>query len=193
MFYTYLMMKFTCIIYNFRKGSFCMNIYLYTVIIAVFLYFIIKIAGEKWRGFLIFSSVFWIIGLTMVVGGYKKWMDYKEVQRTYSRATAQITDVREYEVLDNEGNRSDERDVFLSYTVDGQTYETVIKKANIYHSAGYEIDIYYSPENPEVIVSPDHVESKLSFILPTGVILCIIPFVLEIAGQIMLKRQKRST
>lgn len=169
-----------------------MNIYLYAVIITVFLYFIIKIAGEKWRGFLIFSSVFWIIGLTMLAGGCKKLMDYKEMQRTYSRTTAQITDVREYEVLDNQGNRSDERDVSLSYTVDDQAYETVIKKANIYHSVGYEIDIYYSPENPEIIVSPDHVESNLSFILPMGVILCIIPFVLEIGGRILLKKQNRS-
>ena len=169
-----------------------MNIYFYAIIIAVFLYFVIKIGGEKWRSFLIFSSVFWIIGLTMTVGGYSKLMDYKEVQRTYSRTTARITDVREYEVFDNDGNRSDEQDVSLSYTIDGQTYETVIKKANIYHSVGYEIDIYYSPENPEVIVSPDHVESKLSFIIPTGVILCIIPFLLELAGRILLKRQKHS-
>ncbi len=46
----------------------------------------------------------------MVIGGYSELMDYKEIQRTYSRTTAQITDVREYEVLDNEGNLSDERD-----------------------------------------------------------------------------------
>ena len=135
-----------------------MNIYFYAIIIAVFLYFVIKIGGEKWRSFLIFASIFWFIGLTMLIGGCRKWMDYKEIQQTYSQTTAQITDVREYEVLDND-----------------------------------EIDIYYSPENPEVIVSPDHVESKLSFILPTGVILCIIPFVLETAGRILLKKQKRST
>ena len=135
-----------------------MNIYFYAIIIAVFLYFVIKIGGEKWRSFLIFSSIFWFIGLTMLIGGCRKWTDYKEIQQTYSQTTAQITDVREYEVLDND-----------------------------------EIDIYYSPENPEVIVSPDHMESKLSFILPTGVILCIIPFVLEIAGRILLKKQKRST
>lgn len=135
-----------------------MNIYFYAIIIAVFLYFVIKIGGEKWRSFLIFASIFWFIGLTMLIGGCRKWTDYKEIQQTYSQTTAQITDVREYEVLDND-----------------------------------EIDIYYSPENPEVIVSPDHVESKLSFILPTGVILCIIPFVLEIVGRILLKKQKRST
>ena len=135
-----------------------MNIYFYAIIIAVFLYFVIKIGGEKWRSFLIFASIFWFIGLTMLIGGCRKWMDYKEIQQTYSQTTAQITDVREYEVLDND-----------------------------------EIDNYYSPENPEVIVSPDHVESKLSFILPTGVILCIIPFVLEIVGRILLKKQKRST
>lgn len=169
-----------------------MNIYFYAIVITVFLYFVIKIAGKKWRNFLIFSSVFWIIGLTMVIGGYSKLMDYKEIQRTYSRITAQITDIREYEVLDNEGNRSDERDVSLSYIVNGQMYDTVIKKASIYYSVGHEIDIYYSTENPEIIVSPDHVESKLSFILPTGVILCIIPFVLEISGRILLKKQNRS-
>ena len=135
-----------------------MNIYFYAIIIAVFLYFVIKIGGEKWRSFLIFASIFWFIGLTMLIDGCRKWMDYKEIQQTYSQTTAQITDVREYEVLDND-----------------------------------EIDIYYSPENPKVIVSPDHVESKLSFILPTGVILCIIPFVLEITGRILLKKQKRST
>lgn len=169
-----------------------MNIYFYAIIIAVFLYFVIKIGGEKWRGFLIFASIFWFIGLAMVIGGCRKWVDYKEIQQTYSQTTAQITDVREYEVLDNDGNLCDERDVSLSYVVNGQTHETVIKKANIYHSVGYEIDIYYSPENPEVIVSPDHVESKLSFIIPTGVILCIIPFLLELAGRILLKRQKHS-
>ena len=96
-----------------------MNIYFYAIIILVFLYFVIKIGGEKWHSFLIFASIFWFIGLTMVIGGCRKWMDYKEIQQTYSQTTAQITDVREYEVLDND-----------------------------------EIDIYYSPENPEVIVSP---------------------------------------
>ena len=169
-----------------------MNIYFYAIIIAVFLYFVIKIGGEKWHSFLIFASIFWFIGLAMVIGGCRKWVDYKEIQQTYSQTTAQITDVREYEVLDNDGNFCDERDVSLSYVVNGQTYETIIKKANIYHSVGYEIDIYYSPENPEVIVSPDHVESKLSFIIPTGVIPCIIPFLLELAGRILLKRQKHS-
>ena len=119
-------------------------------------------------------------------------MDYKEVQRTYSPTTAQITDVREYEVLDNDGNIWDERDVSLSYVVNGQTYETIIKKANIYHSVGYEIDIYYSPENPEVIVSPDHVESKLSFIIPTGLILRSIPFLRELVRRILSKMQKHS-
>lgn len=169
-----------------------MNIYTYAIIIFVLLCFIIRLAGKKYRGFLMFSSVFWFIGLTMLVGGCKKLMDYKEMQRTYSQTTAQITNVREYEVLDNEGNYSEERDVSLSYTINGKTYETVMKKANIYSSVGHEIDIYYSPENPEIIVSPDHVESKLSFILPTGVILCIIPFVFEICGRIMLKKQKTS-
>lgn len=169
-----------------------MNIYFYAIVIIVFLYLMIKISGQKWRGFLIFSSVFWFIGLTMVAGGCKKLLGYREVTRTYNRTTARITEVRKYEVFDSDGNRSDEQDVSLSYTVNGQTYETVIKKANIYNSVGTEIDIYYSPENPEIIVSPDHVESKLSFILPTGVILCIIPFVLEIGGRILLKKQKTS-
>lgn len=140
------------------------------------------------RSFLIFSSIFWGIGLVMVIGGCIKLREYNLVKKTYLSTNALITDVREYEVRDSEGNVEDKRDVSLTYTVDDQEYHTVIKKANIFQSVGYEIPIYYAPDNPENIVSPDHVEFKLSFIIPMGIILCIIPFVLEISGRIMLRK-----
>ena len=144
------------------------------------------------RSFLAFSSIFWGIGLIMVIGGCIKLYNYKIVTQTYRLTTAQITDIRKYEVLDNDGNFDDKTDIYLSYTANDQNYQAIIKDANIYHSIGSEIDIYYSPNDPEDIVSPENVENKLSFIIPMGVILCIIPFVLEFFGRILLKKKKAS-
>lgn len=143
------------------------------------------------RSFLVFSSIFWGIGLTMIIGGCIKLKNYRTIKETYQSTIARITDVREYEAYDNEGYTEDKRDISLTYTIDGQEYLAVIKDANIYKSIGSETEIYYSPDNPEDIVSVENVEFKLSFIIPMGMILCIIPFVLEIGGRIILEHNRR--
>lgn len=122
---------------------------MYLLIFGVIIFILYSYAHEPKKGssdilsFIMFSAIFWGIGLVMVVGGCIKLKEYN----------------------------------------------TVIRKANIFRSVGYEIPIYYEPDNPENIVSPENVEFKLSFIIPMGIILCIIPFVLEIGGRILQNKK----
>lgn len=141
-------------------------------------------------GFCKFSSIFWILGLNLLFVGYKTIKDAREIIQQGNKTTAEITDVHEYEVYEGDGNYSDKRDVYVTYTADGQNYDAIIKEANIYNSVGWEIEIYYSSEDPTVIVSPDDVKNKASFDIPMGIIVVLISFLLLIGGKIISKNQK---
>ncbi len=141
-------------------------------------------------GFCIFSSIFWILGLNLLFVGYKNIRDAREITEQGNKTIAEITDVHEYEVYEGDGNYSDKRDVYVTYTADGHNYDAIIKEANIYDSVGEQIEIYYSSENLTVIVSPKDIKNKVLLKIPLGVIVILLPFLMLIGGKIISKKQK---
>lgn len=141
-------------------------------------------------GFCIFSSIFWILGLNLLFVGYKHIKDAKEIIGQGYKTFADITDVHEYEVSDGDGNYSDKRDVYVTYMADGRKYDAIIKEAYIYDSAGEQIEIYYSSEDPSEIVSPENLKNEVSIKIPIGVVVVLIPFLLLIGGKIISKNEK---
>ncbi|MDO5150715.1 MAG: hypothetical protein Q4D76_15200 [Oscillospiraceae bacterium] len=150
-----------------------------------------KVAHNKGCfGICIFYLFLFVYGLNFLFVSYKSIRYAKEIIGQGNKTIAEITDVHEYEVSDGDGNYHDERDVYVTYMADGRKYDAIIKEANIYDSAGEQIEIYYSSEDPTVIVSPENVKNEVSFKIPMGTILVIIPFLLIIGDIILYKRTK---
>lgn len=131
-----------------------------------------------------------IYGLNFLFVSYKHIKDAKDIIGQGNKTIAEITDVHEYEVSDGDGNCHNERDVYVMYMAEGRKYDAIIKEAKIYDSVGEQIEIYYSSEDPTVIVSPENVKNEVSFKIPMGVILVIIPFLLIIGDIIISKKTK---
>lgn len=133
--------------------------------------------------FCIFSSIFWINGLPLLCGGYKYIKDAREITEQGNQTIATITDVHKYEVYDGDGEYSDKRDVYVTYMAAGQKYDSMFKEAAIYDSVGEQIEIYYSSEDPTIIISPEDIKNKVSFQIPMGTIMFVLPFLLLIVGK----------
>ena len=131
-----------------------------------------------------------VYGLNFLFVGYKHIKDAKDIIGQGNKTIAEITDVHEYEVYDGDSGYSDKRDVYVSYMAEGRKYDAIIKEAKIYDSVGEQIEIYYSSEDPTVIVSPENVKNEVSFKIPMGAILVIIPFLLIIGDIIISKKTK---
>ncbi|MGN1481490.1 hypothetical protein [Porcipelethomonas sp.] len=145
-----------------------------------------KVARHKSSfGICVFYLIFWVLGLNLLFVSYKNIKYAREITEQGNKTIAEITDVHEYEVSDGDGNHHNERDVYVTYMADGRKYDAIIKEANIYDSAGEQIEIYYSSEDPTVIMSPENVKNEVSFKIPMGAILVIIPFLLLIRYSLM--------
>lgn len=142
------------------------------------------------RGFLLFSLFLIILGLMYIYNGYKYIYDAEQTAEHGIKTTAVITYVRKYEVYDNDGDYVDYRDVYVTYTANNRQYEYVFNKAGIYGSVGSQIEVYYLPEFPEEIVSPENTKNKVSFRICLGIIMCIIPFAIGIYEVILRKREQ---
>ncbi|MGN0341724.1 MAG: DUF3592 domain-containing protein [Roseburia sp.] len=143
-------------------------------------------------GFCIIGSIFWIIGVPLLFMGYKNIRYMKEFTQQGNQTIATITDVHEYEVSDGDGGYDDERDVYVTYMAAGEKYDSVIEEASIYGSVGEQIEIYYASDDPTVIMCPDDINSKISFLIPAGVITNALPFLMLIGGNIISKRKNLS-
>lgn len=119
-----------------------------------------------------FTWVFWLLGIGLLYKSYNLIVNEKEITKQGNVTNAVVTDVHEYEVSGAEGETKQERDVYLTFTANGQKYDCVIKKAKIYTSVGEQIEIYYDSDDPTVFVSPEDIHSKTHFCM--GVILCAI-------------------
>ena len=135
--------------------------------------------------FIMISSVFWIVGFPYFISGCKSVITKKELTEHGKRTFAVITDVKEYRITDNDGDSVDKHDIYLTYTVNGDKFENVIKDADINVSSGQELEIYYDPENPSEFVSPENVKQSAWFDIVIGFILIAGPFVILIINKIV--------
>lgn len=138
---------------------------------------------------LIVTSIFWIIGIIFLISGYSRTMDAEKIISQGNKTMASITNVHEYEVANADGGYSDERDVSLSYIANGQKYDCIIKEANIYESVGEKTEIYYDSNDPTLIISSEHLNSKISFLIPMGIALCVFALFLHIASWLIAKKK----
>lgn len=136
------------------------------------------------------TLILWIAGIGCLISGFCQIISTKEFIELNNKTTAVVTKVYEYEDYDGEGEYNDKRDVYLSYTANGQKYDSVIKEAEIYDSVGEQIEIYYSAKDPTVIVCLKQVKNKVSFLIPMGTVLCALAFTIHIFIWITPKTKK---
>ena len=138
----------------------------------------------------IFSSIFWILGVSYLYSSYKIIKNTMEIANQGHKAMATITDVREYEESSGDGDYTNKRDVYVTYMADSQKYNSVFKDAGIRRRIGEQTEIYYDAEVPTVIVSWENTKEKVSFRILMGIILVLLPFVLLIGSKFVPQNQK---
>ena len=144
-------------------------------------------------GFCMANSVFLIIGILMLVGSFLLKTKEERYINDGKPATAVIVDIRDYEVLDNDGYYDDVRDVYLNYTVDEIEYENVIKNADLHGIAvGETLEIYYSADDPTDFICSENIRNRLDFTVPAGIVLIALPFVMHLLGSLMQKRSSKN-
>lgn len=140
--------------------------------------------------FILISSVIWGIGVAMIAGSFMLKAKEERYINNGKPVDAVISDIVDYEVSDSDGNHNDVRDVYLHYTVGETEYDNVIKHADLYGIAvGETLKIYCSDNDPTDFICLENIESKLSFTLPMGIILTVLPFGLYFAGKITQKNK----
>lgn len=118
---------------------------------------------------LIFGAIFFAVGMSFLCGGIIHTVSFNKFKSNAETVLAEIT------YIDLRSARSDSStrtDVRVSYTVDGQQYET---KLNYYTSGmhvGDTIEIYADPDDPSKIKA-DTVLGDVIFMLVGGVLAAI--------------------
>ncbi|WP_167954847.1 DUF3592 domain-containing protein [Anaerosporobacter faecicola] len=121
--------------------------------------------GRKSGNFVVrlIGIIFLLIGLGLCAGGIIAGVFTAKFINNADSVIATITDIDSYR--DSDGDRN--HDVFVTYEVDGQTYDAELNSYSSSWHIGKEIKLYYDPENPY------DVRSKSMAYLVT-IILCII-------------------
>lgn len=94
------------------------------------------------------ALAFMAAGLLMLAFGF--YLMFFET-KGYEKTTAVIERIEEYGSLDDEMH-----DVYVRYSVNGNTYDGMLDYYSPGYQVGKEIPIYYNPDNPEQI----HGESR---------------------------------
>ena len=85
------------------------------------------------RLFIIFLSVFLLMGLIFMCVGFAVWIEYDEMADRVVTVSAEITKIVEIEKTDSDGETYTDRDVYLEYEYNGKVYSDV--KHNTYESS----------------------------------------------------------
>ena len=135
----------------------------------------------KWG--ILFSLIFFIIGIVILLFGYKESEKYNEKSKKYIQIDAYVVDYAYSE--SDEGNTT--KAIIVEYEVDGKTYR---KQSSVYTSNPKSIEsvekIKYNPENPEDIIFE---KNETSFVLYlVGAVFTFVGLLLTIIFAIVTKK-----
>lgn len=123
------------------------------------------------------------IGAVFMIGGICSVAYEKSFMENAERVEAVITDI--HYRYDSDGHRSG--DVYVSYEIDGEEYETKLSEYSSSMHKGQTIDLYYDPEDPYEVMTKDIAKT-------IGIIFIIVGGVLFSASMIIVfirRRKKR--
>ncbi len=100
-----------------------------------------------------------IAAIFFIVSGIMKTVKVN----TFPKTTAVITRVEYQPSADPES--ADTYDVYVKYTVQGTTYESVLDDYKNSYREGQELTVHYNPEKPQEVLSPSIVGPIISIAL----------------------------
>lgn len=140
---------------------------------------------KKDRFLTIFFSIFAVVGIGLLIGAVLLFVNESRFRKTAVNITGEVVDIVSHY---NHGKRY--REVFVTYTFEGQTYEGVeLMGGGINMYVGKSISLLCDPENP------GRVRTESGFLLVTT-ILAVVGAVFSCVGIIPMvfaakKKQKR--
>lgn len=91
--------------------------------------------------------IFSAVGVLLLVIGMIIHTANTSFMKSADMTYAEITDIVRHHQY-KKGNKGDNYDVWIEYTVDGKTYNSRINSYDSSMYVGKEIEVYYDPENP---------------------------------------------
>lgn len=134
----------------------------------------------------IVMSIFLIVGIIFVALGFFIWNDTKNFMKNAIKTEATITRINER----YHGDGDSDYDVYVSYFVDGNSYNEELNTYNSSMREGKKITIYYNPDNPKEIMSSDSSIIVIIFLIIGGVFV-LIPLIWFIINLKNKKKRKR--
>lgn len=131
------------------------------------------------------TVIFGFIGAIFIIGGICSIVYQKNFMEDAERVEALITDIQ-YR-YDRDGHRSG--DVYVSYEIDGEEYETKLGEYSSSMHKGQTINLYYDPEDPYEVMTGDVAKTiGIIFIIVGGVLFAVSMIIVFLSG-----RKKRKT
>lgn len=103
------------------------------------------------RFFKLFCAIFLIVGIILIVAGIVSQINTSNFLKTAIKTDAKITDIITSRDTDGDLNH----DVYISFIVDGKTYEGRLNGYNSSMYTGGLTTIYYNPDNPNDFIGND--------------------------------------
>lgn len=135
----------------------------------------------------IVAAVFGFVGAVFIFGGIFSVVQQKSFMEDAERVEALITDIQYYR--SSNGHRSE--DVYVSYEIDGEEYETKLGEYSSSMHKGQTIDLYYDPDDPYEVMTGDVAKTVgIIFIIVGGVVFSASMIIVFLRGR--KKRKMKS-
>ncbi len=120
----------------------------------------------------IVMAIFFFVGALFVVLGFFLWNETNSFMKSAKKTEATITRINER----YHGDGDSDYDVYVSYFVDGKSYNEELNTYNSSMREGKNVTIYYNPDNPSEIMSGDSSFIVIIFLI-IGSIFVLIPLI----------------
>lgn len=98
--------------------------------------------------FILFGAIFFAVGMTFLFSGIIHMISFNAFKNSAETVLAEITYIDPKSAYSDSSTHTD---VLVSYTVDGQKYETELNYYTTGMQVGDTIEIYVNPDNPSKI------------------------------------------
>lgn len=102
---------------------------------------------------MLFGSIFAFIGTIILISCVVFTVRHIQFRQSAGQTQAIINEIETYYTRSSKGKRKQHHRVYVTYTVNGVTYENILNYYDITMKEGGEVTVYYDPERPDRLAS----------------------------------------
>ncbi|WP_167954849.1 DUF3592 domain-containing protein [Anaerosporobacter faecicola] len=141
----------------------------------------------KNEGLRLVGIILVIVGVGLCVAGVRYGKYIAESNKNESSVVATITNITSYE----NSKGKEETDVYVTYEIDGQTYETQLYGYSFTWYKGKKLTLSYNPNDPYDVSAQELEYMSVIMICTVGLVSLVIACKLLLGNKIQVYRAKR--